>query len=247
MTSALSLEATPDIQTWVQDHLVQLRRGDTTIEGVAIRYFSGKHRRVFECDLLPGKVLKLEGSIGLTSTLTKMTDSALIAKSLRHCVVPEVSKTEFDAYTLWVEEKLTGTYDPQAAAEKTEREFELCESDPELKELWISRFRDAAQMIVKTDYYDVDWRNVLLMDDGRLGFVDFESVMAEGSKTETGGGLYRLLHEMAPPFAFEAILEVVAEHKLQPFLFTYRGQRHPGPPSLMKRNSLNFMQQEVEF
>ncbi len=176
---------------------------------VVTRYFNGHHRTVFELKEFPNYIIKL-GQTDETMLKTIQSCAAVVERlGLHRCAVPDVHLiTRPNGEQFWVEEKLDGIFSSVDAKATSEREFTLLDINPALRQKWNEIFMQAALFIIETGYWDVDWRNVLLMLDG-VGFIDFEK-MAPGDRELITSGLIRLL-EMAPPGSIDSMLEVIAE------------------------------------
>lgn len=176
---------------------------------VVKRYFAGHHRTVFELKEFPDFIIKLgEGDESMLKTIQKSAE-VVERLGLFRCVVPNVHLVPLtNGEKFWVEEKLDGIFSWVDAKAASEREFILLDTDPALKQKWNEIFTHAALFIIETGYWDVDWRNVLLMID-RVGFIDFEETAPE-NREMIASGLARLL-EMAPPDSIDSALEIIAE------------------------------------
>jgi hypothetical protein len=183
-----------------------------------LRYYNGNSRTVFELKGHPDHILKLD-SPEHASMLHTIQKCRRIA-SLPRCVVPKVQMEFKGRHIVWIEQKLQGIFDSFEATDAAEVLYYRFREDPALREKWIEVFRQAAQFIIWTGYYDIDWRNLLLMEEG-VGFVDFEGVPLEKPDLQSQGiGLLRLL-AIAPLEAFDAIFKVVENNRLQNTLFLY--------------------------
>lgn len=176
----------------------------------------GKHMRVFEHANFPGLVLKLTSLASVKEMLAYVESSQKIVKdhNLLCCMIPFTEIVELDDTRLvvFVMERLDGMTSPAACQEASEREFELFSLLPEMKEKWKEYFRQAAEFICLTGYWDGGWTNILLMKNG-FGFVDFENV--QPMVYNITKGIERLLL-MAPAEFYEMIVDIAKKHKIDP-------------------------------
>jgi hypothetical protein len=191
------------------------------VDGVVKRYFNGKHRAVFELQAYPNHIIKLTGipSESDREMVETIQKCRLVVedKQLKRCFIPTVQLVEASERAFFVEEKLEGIYDAYQARDLSEQQFQEFEVNPALKAQWIEMFVQAAELIVATGYYDVDWRNVLLMEGG-LGFIDFEKI--DGEVGSVASGVFRLL-QIAPLEAIDPILEIAKKNCLENKLFQF--------------------------
>lgn len=194
-------------------------------EGLVECYFAGKHRTVLEIKGYPYYIFKLqhrgpcEKFEDMATTIQKCRE-LVSTRQLHRCFVPDVRLVNFSGKAIFIEEKLEGTYDYSSARDKSEALFRKFRQDPNLQGKWIEAFTQAAEFIAITGYSDVDWRNILLMDEG-LGFIDFEGVeLDEVYQNKVALGLYRLL-EIAPIEAIDPIIDIVKRLNLEADLLTY--------------------------
>jgi hypothetical protein len=220
------------ITSKVRDNLSNIRRGE--ISDDVVQFYGGSHRSVFQLAEHPLLILKL-GIRGEADALQveAMQEAAEVVSRFRltRIQTPHVKavdfgevtttykkRTQIDHYTLWVEQRLDGIFNPAKAAEETEAEFKNIDRDPELARKWNELFGQAATFICKTGFWDLgySWANLLPIKGKSgaieaLGFVDFENVSKESVKTSAANGLASLL-DMAPPQCRDEILRVAREH-----------------------------------
>lgn len=194
-------------------------------------FHAGKHMRVFEHKNYPGFVLKLPPLKHAQDMLSSLEMCQKVQKKhrLNHCFIPatkviplnDAPKSAYDpesGYGLFIMQKANGIISPSEAREVSERNFEKFANDPKLKMKWKEYFRQAAEFICLTGYWDTSWSNIIIMEDG-FGFVDFETV--DPSKPNILCGITRLI-EMAPP-DFTDMIAGIAEkyHVDRPLIANY--------------------------
>lgn len=185
----------------IEDHILKKRDSNSQRQ---IKYYAGKHMKVFEYDCFPGVIIKmthLGGALMMMDCLQKCHQ--IKTSNLNYCHLPQAELIKLDGTTqaVVIMEKLDGNTNPMECMELSEREYEKFAENPALLNKWREYFKQAAEFICLTGYWDTDWRNILLMKDG-FGFIDFESV--DGSNLK---GISRLI-PMAPVECFDDILEI---------------------------------------
>ena len=116
------------------------------------------------------------------------------------------------SHGIWIEEKLQGTFNYLEAEDESIRVFSKFSEDPDLKAKWMKIFEQAAKFIQLTGYHDVDWRNLLKMENG-IGFIDFERMhfSDETKKASCAGyGLLNLMG-MCPPESIKTMYSQMTE------------------------------------
>lgn len=184
-------------------------------EGVVGRFYTtGNHRLVFDLKAYPNYIIKIDSSGANQKVIFDAIEKGRAVvknENLNRCFVPESTMITKDGKTIWIEQKLAGIFNPYDAGRKSEEQYENLSKDSDLMQKWQDTFGQAADFVAGTGYGDIDWRNILLMDEG-FGFIDFEEVVLNPSKV--ANSLYCLLC-MAPVEAFDRIFDVVEKHRLE--------------------------------
>lgn len=201
----------------------EIKDGHNITKNIPV-FHAGKHMTVFEHAKYPGLIFKLPGLEEARSMLVNVETCKNIVKhhNLHHCVVPhtkvlvleDAPKDEYSlegGHGLFVMQRVDGIISPSESREVSERAYEKFESSSQLKRKWEEYFRQAAEFICLTGYWDTSWRNILLMKDG-FGFVDFENV--EPTKGNILCGVTRLI-EMAPPEFTEMIVGIAEKYQIR--------------------------------
>ena len=253
--SSLSESQTSEIR-----HLLKQESSNITkkTSDLVERYFNGKHRTVLALKKYPGLVIKIIHGSNNTKDLL-MNESMQKArelvqsKKLQHIFIPDAVYIPSDnsfSDGVWIEEKLNGTIDYIQAEDESIREYAQFSTHPELKEKWVKFFRQAAIFIKESGYSDVDWRNLIKMENG-IGFCDFEGVdFSKDKASAISGGLSRLI-EMSPPEAIQAIDDVMEKESVKSAVYKSlsRYSKYKGMPKAPEERVTfieNVRKQEVE-
>lgn len=172
---------------------------------------AGKHMRVVEHAEFPGLIIKLPRPQLAQEMYACLERSQQVLKEhpeIKHCMVPATKVIPLNEnHSLFVMEKVQGSASYQAQ-EISEQAYEQVEKDANLEMKWRSYFRDAAEFICLTGYWDTSWNNIILMQNG-FGFVDYESLAPTPQHLLTG--ISRLL-EMAPPQFADMIIQIASKY-----------------------------------
>lgn len=174
---------------------------------------------VFEMTSLEGLIFKrlpIEKARALEKT---MHACALLTKEngLHLCKVPRCELIVLDNqpdFGMLVIEKMEGIHNPLTAQEASERVYDRFHEDPRLMADWMERFRQATAFICLTGYAKVNWREMLLVEEG-FGFVDFEGceIQTPYAKVRAKIHLSRLI-DLAHPDLEQVIVETASLYEV---------------------------------
>jgi hypothetical protein len=173
---------------------------------------------VFEHSKFPGWVIKLPSASVAKEMLGYVQEAQQTVEDhqLHYCFIPDtkiidLEGTAYSEYGIFMMQKVPGIINASQAQESSEKWYEIFDHYPQVKDKWKEYFRQAAEFICLTGYWDVSWRNIILMENG-FGFVDFERV--DPNLSNRACGISRLIR-MAPPEFFDVIVEIGKKYQVQ--------------------------------
>lgn len=175
---------------------------------------NGKHMTVFEHVQFPGLIIKLSSPASAQLMLNSVSKSQQILKEhpeIKQCKIPATRVVPLNAqYALFVMEKVKGIGSSYQALEVSEQAYEQFKNAPDMEDKWCAFFRDAAEYICLTGYWDVSWNNIILMENG-FSFVDFEHIYPSEENILTG--ISKLLNIASPEF-LDMIIGITSKHNV---------------------------------